>query len=100
MICVKSSSKASRVVEKQESSEIAHQLEEFSPLLLEEMHGHIVQFDVIGGLPIRLLSFPGQIVICFGNRLRAGLTVIVVHLVSPCRELYFCSFPRLCGAAV
>jgi hypothetical protein len=46
------------------------------------MDGHIVHFDMIGGLAVGFFGFPGDEVIGLGESLGAGF-MIVVHGITP-----------------
>ena len=48
------------------------QFKKFVPLFLEEVHGDIVEFQVIGGLAIRFFGFPGQVALGLGQGFGLG----------------------------
>src|SRR5574337_388766 len=45
--------------------ERAHELQKLLPLLFEEVQGHAAQFDVVGGLAVRLVCRPDHVVLRF-----------------------------------
>lgn len=76
----------SPVVRQPWSFQTADQLDKFIPFFFKEMHGHIVEFDVISSLAIGFLGLPGQEVVGLGDGFGLRFIIITVHLISPFRK--------------
>src|SRR5690606_6217775 len=59
--------------------QLAYQGEHLIPFFLEEVQGHIVQFQVIRSLAVWLFGAPGLVVLRLGHRLSLEFVVIAFH---------------------